>query len=223
MKEEVKKEKKEVNSIYKKMLLATEKIGKVAKNLNVDMGKNSYKAVGEKDVLEAVKPIEIELGIYSYPVSRKVIETNVFTILKEYNGDKKESNQLFMRVETVYRFVNVDNPNEYIDITTYGDGVDSQDKAPGKAMTYADKYALLKAYKIETGDDPDKEASGELKSFKTGDKKASLATADQIEKIKSKLDEENIKKALELVKKAKLEELTLLEASSLLKNIGGTE
>lgn len=223
MKEEVKKEKKEVNSIYKKMLLATEKIGKVAKNLNVDMGKNSYKAVGEKDVLEAVKPIEIELGIYSYPISRTITETNVLTTVKEYNGNKTESNQLMMRIETIYRFVNVDNPNEFIDITTYGDGVDSQDKAPGKAMTYADKYALLKAYKIETGDDPDKEASGELKSFKTGDKKASLATADQIEKIKSKLDEENIKKALELVKKAKLEELTLLEASSLLKNIGGTE
>jgi hypothetical protein len=223
VKEEVKKEKKEVNSIYKKMLLATEKIGKVAKNLNVDMGKNSYKAVGEKDVLEAVKPIEIELGIYSYPISRTITETNVLTTVKEYNGNKTESNQLMMRIETIYRFVNVDNPNEFIDITTYGDGVDSQDKAPGKAMTYADKYALLKAYKIETGDDPDKEASGELKSFKTGDKKASLATADQIEKIKSKLDEENIKKALELVKKAKLEELTLLEASSLLKNIGGTE
>ncbi|MBR3243048.1 MAG: ERF family protein, partial [Parasporobacterium sp.] len=47
---------------------------------------------------------------------------------------------------------------------TYGDGVDSQDKAPGKAMTYGDKYALLKAYKIITGDDPDQNYSEELKS-----------------------------------------------------------
>ncbi|MFR4146701.1 MAG: hypothetical protein ACLT1J_10535 [Mediterraneibacter gnavus] len=30
-------------------------------------------------------------------------------------------------------------------------------------MTYADKYALLKAYKIITGDDPDQECSKELK------------------------------------------------------------
>ena len=29
-------------------------------------------------------------------------------------------------------------------------------------MTYADKYALLKAYKIQTGDDPDANASGNL-------------------------------------------------------------
>ena len=34
--------------------------------------------------------------------------------------------------------------------------------ATGKAMTYADKYALMKAYKIITGDDPDQEPSKPL-------------------------------------------------------------
>ena len=75
------------------------------------------------------------------------------------NGEIKETQSLVMRVETTYRFVNVDNPEEYIEVIAYGDGVDTQDKAPGKAMTYADKYALLKAYKIITGDDPDQQAS----------------------------------------------------------------
>lgn len=42
-----------------------------------------------------------------------------------------------------------------------GDGIDTQDKAPGKAMTYSDKYALLKAYKIISGDDPDQNPSEE--------------------------------------------------------------
>ena len=39
-------------------------------------------------------------------------------------------------------------------------------------MTYGDKYALLKAYKIETGDDPDQEPSdkGE-KSYRKVDAK----------------------------------------------------
>jgi len=62
----------------------------------------------------------------------------------------------------------VDKPEEYLDITTYGDGIDSQDKAPGKAMTYGDKYALLKAYKIRTGEDPDANESeeGTARSYK---------------------------------------------------------
>ena len=34
-------------------------------------------------------------------------------------------------------------------------------------MTYADKYALLKAYKIITGDDPDQEYSKDLKDKST--------------------------------------------------------
>ena len=154
-----------VLNIYQRMSAATSEISRVAKNLNVGFGKSSYKAVGEADVLAAVKPIEEKYGIYSYPVSREIIESGILESVSEYNGEKSTKKQFQMRVSTVYRFVNVDKPEEYIDITTYGDGVDSQDKAPGKAMTYADKYALLKAYKIMTGDDPDQNDSGETKSY----------------------------------------------------------
>lgn len=151
-------------NIYEKMSAITADITAVAKNLNVGWGQSSYKAVGEADVLAAVKPIEEKFGVYSYPVSRQVIDTSVMTSI---DAKGKEKKQLFMRVETIYRFVNVEKPEEFIDITTYGDGVDSQDKAPGKAMTYADKYALMKAYKIITGDDPDQNYSNELKNKDT--------------------------------------------------------
>ena len=148
-------------NIYQKMLAATAEINTVAKNLQVDTGKGKgYKAVGEADVLAAVKPIEIKHGIYSYPLSRNIVDSGEIVNQTQY-GERKS---LFLRVETIYRFVNTDEPTEFIDITAYGDGVDSQDKAPGKAMTYADKYALLKAYKIQTGDDPDADASGDLVS-----------------------------------------------------------
>lgn len=148
-------------NIYEKMIAITEEITAVAKNLNVGWGKNQYKAVGEADVLAAVKPIEAKHGVYSYPFSRKIIDNSVLTSVK---ADGSETKQIFMRLEVIYRFVNTEKPEEYIDIVTYGDGVDPQDKAPGKAMTYADKYALLKAYKIITGDDPDQNYSNDLKN-----------------------------------------------------------
>ncbi len=163
-------------NIFQRILAATSEINRVAKNLKVDISKSqSYKAVAESDVLEAVKPIEEKYGIYSYPVSRTVIKDEAYTTTSEYDGRKSEKTTFFMRLATVYRFVNIDNPDDYIDITTYGDGVDTQDKAPGKAMTYADKYALLKAYKIQTGDDPDAGASGNL-----GKKKFEKPTAEQL-------------------------------------------
>ena len=138
-------------NIYQRMLAATSEIDRVAKNLKVDISKSqSYKAVAEADVLEAVKPIEAAHGIYSYPFSREIIKDETYTTTSEWDGKKTEKNTFFLRIKTVYRFINTDNPSDFIDITTYGDGVDTQDKAPGKAMTYADKYALLKAYKRAT-------------------------------------------------------------------------
>lgn len=198
-------------NIYQRMLEATQKISKVKKNLEVGLGKNQYKAVGEKDVLNAVKPIEVECGIYSYPKERKVIDTNVLTTTKEYNGQTTESKQLFMRLEVIYRFVNVDKPDEFIDITTYGDGVDSQDKAPGKAMTYADKYALLKAYKIETGDDPDKEPSQNLKKV---NKTIKRATESQISMILSLVND--VDSMLKYYGLEKIEDLTIEQASEII-------
>jgi hypothetical protein len=157
----VKEEKIEISklNIYQKMSLATNKIQTVAKKLKVGEGtKSEYKAVSEADILNAIKPIEYELGIYSYPYDRKLTKEERVTFKNKF-GD---IDNFVIRIETTYRFVNIDKPDEFIDIKTYGDGVDSQDKAPGKAMTYADKYALLKAYKIQTGDDPDKNKSGKL-------------------------------------------------------------
>lgn len=53
------------------------------------------------------------------------------------------------------RFQNIDDPEDYMDVDTLGQGVDPQDKGPGKAMSYGVKYAYLKALGLETGDDPD--------------------------------------------------------------------
>ena len=198
-------------NIFQRMLKATEEIGVVAKNLKVDISKtNSYKAVSERDILDAVKPIEIKHGIYSYPYSREVIETSVLEQAKKdyQSGEMYTTKQLFMRIQTIYRFVNVDKPDEYIDITSYGDGVDSQDKATGKAMTYADKYALMKAYKISTGDDPDQEASQELKDIK--------ATPKQVQMLEKNYRGENLKKLLAKNKIEKLEDMPKAEATRLI-------
>ena len=151
-------------NIYQRMSRITNELGSVAKNLTVGYGRNSYKAVGEADVLNAVKPAEEKWGIYSYPASRRTISVDTLSTsgTKTDNYGKEsivERVQFIFRIETTYRFVNIDNPAEYIDIISFGDGIDSADKAPGKAMTYSDKYALLKAYKIQTGDDPDQDPS----------------------------------------------------------------
>lgn len=204
---------KEMN-LFEKMQLITNEIGVVEKGLQVRVtDKSSYKAVSERDVLDAVKPIEQKYRVFSLPISRRIIAQDVLEKVSEYNGKTSKTNTMYMRIETTYRFYNIDKPDEYIDTITYADGLDTGDKASGKAMTYADKYALMKAYKISTGDDPDKEASAEqgYTSVK--------ATPKQIEAVKklvrdtqAMLDHYNI---------SKIEDLTLEQASEIIAKKGG--
>lgn len=164
-------------NIYEKLSKISNELSTVAKNLSVGEGKAKYKAVGEADVLKAIKPLEEKYKVYSYPSQRRIIESG-FLDTVNYKGEPKK--QFYERIEVIYKFVNIEEPNEYIEITTYGDGIDSGDKSVGKAMTYADKYALLKAYKIVTGDDPGQEPSGELEGVKIELDKRLLSQAQEL-------------------------------------------
>ena len=178
-------------NIYERLLKITEELATVKKGLTVGSGSYGYKAVGEADILKAVKPLEIAYGVYSYPLSRNIVSQEILTT--EKNG--KESTKFFMRIETTYRFVNIDKPSEFVDQVSYGDGVDSLDKSPGKAMTYSDKYSLMKAYKIMTGDDPDQSHSKD--TTVSGNSGARIAL-HQLEKIQNliksgKIDSDKMK------------------------------
>lgn len=193
-------------NIYEKMSLITTEMAVIEKNLKVAVNaKNSYKAVSERDVLDNVKPLEAKYRVYSYPLKREITDKDTLVKETEYNGNITRTNTLFMRLNTIYRFINMDKPDEYIDIDTFGDGLDTGDKAPGKAMTYADKYALMKAYKISTGDDPDKEASPEqgykkTKTIRKGDEEINLdITKDFMELLnKTETDIEELLKHYEV-------------------------
>lgn len=169
-------------NIYEKMSAITAELTAVAKNLSVGEGRSSYKAVGEAYVLAAVRPLEVKHKVYSYPVDREIVSSQIMESEREYKGNVTKTQKQFMRVKTTYRFVNMESPEEFVDIVSYGDGVDPQDKAPGKAMTYSDKYALLKAYKIITGEDPDQYKSEEGRFIQT-DKLATMREREALFKL----------------------------------------
>lgn len=214
--EKVEKEEKSVEikkmNIFEKMMMITSDLETVEKKLNVQVSKtSSYKAVGEKDILDAVKPLEKKYRIYSYPLEREIIENDKLVASNEY-GTKTS---LFLRLKVKYRFYNIDNTNEYIDIISYADGIDTGDKATGKAMTYADKYALMKAYKISTGDDPDKEPSPEQGYEKP------KASQKQIDTIVGKLSPESLQTVIARLKIEKIEDISKEDASKLIGTIFG--
>lgn len=214
-------------NIYQRIDAITSELAVVAKNLTVQASKtSSYKAVGERDIIDAVKPLEHKYGIVSYPVRREILDDATLESESNYNGNITKKTTFYIKIRTTYRFVNIEKPEEYIETETISDGIDSGDKGGGKAMTYGDKYALMKVYKISTGEDPDQTASEptqyEKKSTEFADPEAKISkdTQDLIVKMAS-----DAKIELKQILTKPLEELTNKQAGSLIqslrKRIGG--
>jgi hypothetical protein len=105
-----------------------------------------YKIVSHDKVTGLVRPALVKHGVVYWPSSFDV---------------KQSGNRTELCCQVV--FANMDDKNDYIVVDTLGYGIDDQDKGPGKAISYAVKYALLKALGLETGDDPDLEQDVEHK------------------------------------------------------------
>jgi len=55
-----------------------------------------------------------------------------------------------------FEWINADNPEDRFSVPWYGQGLDDGEKGVGKALTYAEKYLILKQFNIPTDkDDPD--------------------------------------------------------------------
>lgn len=130
---------------------------------------NQYTFVSHDAVASSVHPLFVKHGITAIP--------SVEEMTQEHNRTKC--------VLTVI-FVNVDQPSDYIGVKFVGYGIDSGDKGPGKAISYAYKYALLKVLCLETGDDPDNDANARYEPPKCLEFDSALPDMD--DKRRAKLD-----------------------------------
>ena len=136
-------------NIYQRVNEIRKEVSGVQKQM-VQAGRYSYKAMMSDDVIAAIRESMIKHGVVTHPVDLK----QQHGVLKTRNGESQKVDVLL-----TVRWVNVDDPKDYFDVPSLGTGVDTQDKAPGKAITYADKYSFLKTLNLMGGEDPDQTAS----------------------------------------------------------------
>lgn len=108
----------------------------------------SYMAVTHDAVTAAVRTHFIKHGVLIFP------SAVVQSIVKD-TGTLTSRGTPFIRLEIRYRFdvVNADDPADRFSIEIEAHALDHGDKAPGKALSYAKKYAVLKLLEIETGEE----------------------------------------------------------------------
>ena len=140
-------------NIYQKLI----EVRKSVPYLKKESQGHQYQYTGSSQVLSSVRAKMDELGLL---LTTKVIGHNLLTETVE-NKDKydnlKKTTTYFTELDIEFTWINVENPEEIITIPFYGQGVDiAGEKGVGKALTYAEKYFLLKQFNIATDkDDPD--------------------------------------------------------------------
>ena len=122
---------------------------------------NNFRAVSESAILDVIDPILTKEGIF-YTVEVKEQHLDI----KEAFGSKGKKLQFIATLIVKLNFYSDENEEFICSTEAVGMGIDDNDKAMGKAYTYAVKYALLKLFRLRYGDDSDFKASEPLHTDK---------------------------------------------------------
>ena len=130
-------------NLYQRINEIRKAISYIQKDKSVSTGGGSYRAVSHDQVTAILREHLITFGVVCVP-------NLVTSKANDRVGDLKQ-----FRYDATYSFdfINADKPAEKLTITIEAHAMDNADKAPGKALSYAKKYAVLKLFEIETGED----------------------------------------------------------------------
>ena len=142
-------------NIYQRTNEVRKAINYIQKDKDVGFGKSSYKAVTHDAVTGMVRAALIAQGIIIVPsvLSSNFHPADLVTTVGD-DGKERSAHAKQRLYEATYQveFVNMDDPTDRIVTQQSAHALDNGDKAPGKAMSYATKYAILKLFNIETGE-----------------------------------------------------------------------
>lgn len=138
-------------NIYQRVNAVMQAVEYVQKDATINAGAGgNYKAVSHDMVLAVLRKSMVENGIVTVPClkSHEMLHTRG----PNYKSSPDQYNQHLYQAVFEVRFVNVEQPEDFISTEVPAHANDSGDKAPGKAMSYAVKYAMLKVFGLETGE-----------------------------------------------------------------------
>ena len=161
-------------NIYQRINAVRKAITYIQKDKSVSAGSaGSYRAVTHDAVTGMVRQHLVEHGVIIAP-----------TLIESVFHPKEEgAKQRLYSASYDVRFINMDAPDECVTIRIEAHALDNGDKAPGKAISYATKYAILKLFNIETGED--EESRYQREEFDVTPHLDKIAAADSLDSLKS--------------------------------------
>lgn len=161
-------------NIYQRINEVRKSITYIQKDKSVSAGPaGSYRAVTHDAVTGMIRQHLVEHGIIIAPT----------LIDSVFHAKEDGAKQRLYSASYDVRFINMDAPDECVTIRIEAHALDNGDKAPGKAISYATKYAILKLFNIETGED--EESRYQREEFDVTPHLDKIAAADSLDSLKS--------------------------------------
>ena len=133
-------------NIYQRLNEVRKAVAYIRKEKEVT-GAGTYKVVTHDQVTGEIRESLIVHGIMIVP--RLIKSVTVDTRTTTAKGIPIIRYEAFYEID----FVNCEEPSDKVTVSIESHALDQGDKAPGKAISYATKYAMLKLLSIETGDE----------------------------------------------------------------------
>ena len=140
-------------NIYQRINAVMKQVQYVQKDKNVTGGGVNYKAVTHDQVTSVARAALVEAGVVIYPSQLE----GGFLQMRDVNATPNPIKMGLYSGKYEVNFVGIDEGDK-LTVVVEAHANDNGDKAPGKALTYATKAAILKVLCLETGEDEESRA-----------------------------------------------------------------
>ena len=137
-----------VLNIYQRINNVMKSVQYVQKDSSVSGMGGGYKAVSHDQVISVARQSLVDNGVIIFPNQIK----GEFLQMRDVNATPTPIKMGLYSGTYEINFVNIDDGSDKITATIEAHANDNGDKAPGKALSYATKSAILKVLNLETGE-----------------------------------------------------------------------
>ena len=136
-----------MSNIYSKLLEIQKAVRALAKDAASGSGASGYMYVSGSKVLDVVRPKMDELGLLLIPEVESIQTERI-----DYQVKSGAKSEMFTTVMMTFTWVDCET-GEKLPVKFGANGQNGWDKGLGSALTYAERYFLLKFFHIATDED----------------------------------------------------------------------
>jgi hypothetical protein len=146
-------------NLYQKISEITSSLGAIQKDSSAPAAMGGYRFISHGMVLAHLRTELTKHNVVIRPSGEELLKTEVFekrtTVMQNDKPVEKLSYNFHTIIKYKFTVVDGDNPNDLFEDYWIGEGMDSGDKGVQKSGTSAEKYYLMKLFKVGDKDDPD--------------------------------------------------------------------